>query len=143
MHTVILHSENFHVFYTLILYISSEYMFLLSKTTLRYGASQVTLVVKNRLAMQETKRRGFALWVGKIPGGGHATHSGVLAWRIPWTEEPGGLGPMGSHRVRHDLANAEHRFIVSDRKRQRGNGGGRFLWHEQQRLKVESTAAEL
>ena len=37
MHTVILHSENFHVFYTLILYISSEYMFLLSKTTLRYG----------------------------------------------------------------------------------------------------------
>ena len=30
-----------------------------------------------------------------------ATHSGVLAWRIPWTEEPGGLLSMGSHRVRH------------------------------------------
>ena len=31
-----------------------------------------------------------------------ATHSSVLAWRIPWTEEPGGLPSMGSHRVRHD-----------------------------------------
>ena len=31
-----------------------------------------------------------------------ATHSSVLAWRIPGTEEPGGLPSMGSHRVRHD-----------------------------------------
>ena len=31
-----------------------------------------------------------------------ATHSSVLAWRIPWTEEPGGLPSMGSHRIRHD-----------------------------------------
>ena len=31
-----------------------------------------------------------------------ATHSSVLAWRIPWTEEPGGLLSMGLHRVRHD-----------------------------------------
>ena len=35
-----------------------------------------------------------------------ATHSSVLAWRIPGTEEPGGLPSMGSHRVRHDLAAA-------------------------------------
>ena len=33
---------------------------------------------------------------------GMATHSSILAWRIPWTEEPGGLQSMGSHRVRHD-----------------------------------------
>ena len=33
-----------------------------------------------------------------------ATHSSILAWRIPWTEEPGCLQPIGSHRVRHDLA---------------------------------------
>ena len=33
---------------------------------------------------------------------GLATHSGILAWRIPWTEEPGGLQSMGSQRVRHD-----------------------------------------
>ena len=30
------------------------------------------------------------------------THSRILAWRIPWTEEPGGLQSLGSHRVRHD-----------------------------------------
>ena len=33
---------------------------------------------------------------------GMATHSSILAWRIPWTEEPGGLQSMGSLRVRHD-----------------------------------------
>ena len=40
-----------------------------------------------------------------------ATHSSVLAWRIPWTAEPGGLSSMGSHRVRHnwsDLAAAAY-----------------------------------
>ena len=31
-----------------------------------------------------------------------ATYSGVLAWRSPWTEEPGGLQSRGSQRVRHD-----------------------------------------
>ena len=31
-----------------------------------------------------------------------ATHSSILAWRIPWTEEPGGLQSTGSQRVRHD-----------------------------------------
>jgi len=31
-----------------------------------------------------------------------ATHSGILAWRIPWTEEPGGLQSIGSQRVGHD-----------------------------------------
>ena len=35
---------------------------------------------------------------------GMATRSSVLAWRIPWTEEPGGLQSMGSQRVRHNLA---------------------------------------
>ena len=33
---------------------------------------------------------------------GMATHSSILAWRIPWTEEPGGLQSMGSKRVEHD-----------------------------------------
>ena len=31
-----------------------------------------------------------------------ATHSSILAWRIPWTEEPGGLQSIGSQRVKHD-----------------------------------------
>ena len=33
---------------------------------------------------------------------GMATHPSILAWRIPWTEEPGGLQSMGPQRVRHD-----------------------------------------
>ena len=33
---------------------------------------------------------------------GMATHFGILAWRIPWTEEPGGLQSIGSQRVGHD-----------------------------------------
>ena len=35
---------------------------------------------------------------GRSPGGGMATHSSILAWRISWTEEPGGLQSMRSHR---------------------------------------------
>ena len=35
-----------------------------------------------------------------------ATHSSILAWRIPWSEEPGGLQSMGSQRVRHAAAAA-------------------------------------
>ena len=33
-----------------------------------------------------------------------ATHSGILAWRIPWTEEPGGLQPIVLQGIGHDLA---------------------------------------
>ena len=39
---------------------------------------------------------------GRSPGGGHGNHSSIVAWVIPWTEEPGGLQPIGSQRVRHD-----------------------------------------
>ena len=57
-------------------------------------------MVKNMPAMQETQ-------VGSLGREdplekGMATHSSVLAWRIPWTEESGGLEFMGSQRVGHD-----------------------------------------
>ena len=57
-------------------------------------------VIKNLLAMQET-------WVQSLGQEeplekGMATHSSIPAWRIPWTEEPGGLESMGSQRVGHD-----------------------------------------
>ena len=63
-------------------------------------ASLVARVVKNLLAMQET-------WVSSLGQEdplekGMPTHSSVLAWRIPRTEEPGGLQSMGSQRVGHD-----------------------------------------
>ena len=37
-----------------------------------------------------------------------ATHSSVLAWRIPWTQKPGGLYSPWGHRVRHDSARTHH-----------------------------------
>ena len=36
-----------------------------------------------------------------------ATHSSILAWRIPWTEEPGGLQPTGSQKVGHNWAHTQ------------------------------------
>ena len=39
---------------------------------------------------------------GTVSGGMLTTHSSIPSWRIPWTEEPGGLQSMGSHRVRQD-----------------------------------------
>ena len=49
------------------------------------------------------KRCGFDLQVGEEPlEEGMATHSSILAWIIPWTEEPGGLWPIGLIRVRHN-----------------------------------------
>ena len=41
-----------------------------------------------------------------------ATHSSILAWRIPWTEEPGGLQSMGFQRVGHDSATNTFTFIL-------------------------------
>ena len=61
------------------------------------------LVVKNLPA-----NAGAVRDAGSIPGLGRsleqgmATHSSILAWRIRWTEEPGGLQSIGSHRVEQD-----------------------------------------
>ena len=57
-------------------------------------------MVKNLPAMQETPV-GSLGWEDPLEKG-MATHSSILAWRIPWTEEPGGLQSMESYRVRHD-----------------------------------------
>ena len=78
-----------------------------------FWASQVALVVKNLLPMQETR-------IGSLDRQdpleeGIATHSSILAWRIPWTEEPGGMQSMGSQRVgrdRDDLAHTHRPFWV-------------------------------
>ena len=57
-------------------------------------------MVKNPPVMQETLVQSLGQEVPWEKG--MATHSSVLAWKIPWTEEPGGLQPMGSQRVRHN-----------------------------------------
>ena len=55
-------------------------------------------MVKNLPAYAGDKRLGFDPWVEEVI----ATHSSILAWRIPWTKEPGGLQSIGPHRVRHN-----------------------------------------
>ena len=45
---------------------------------------------------------------GRSPGRGHGTHSSILAWRIPWTEEPGGLQSIVSQRVGHNRSDFAH-----------------------------------
>ena len=57
-------------------------------------------MVKNLPAMQETWVRSLGQ-EGPLEKG-MATHSSILAWRIPWTEEPGRLHSLGSQRVRHN-----------------------------------------
>ena len=63
-------------------------------------ASLVTQTVKNPPAMWEIWVQSLG-WEDPLEKG-MATHSSILAWRIPWTEEPGGLQFMESQRVGHD-----------------------------------------
>ena len=63
----------------------------------------VVPVVKNHLPVQETQET----WVPSLGQEDPleeemATHSSILAWRTPWTEEPGGLQSMGLQRVGHN-----------------------------------------
>ena len=60
----------------------------------------VAQLVKNLPAVQETQVRSLG-WEDSLEKE-MANYSGVLAWKIPWTEEPGGLQSMGSLRVGHD-----------------------------------------
>ena len=71
--------------------------------------------LKNLSAMQQTWVQ--SLGVEESPEKGTATHSSILAWRIPWTNEPGRLQSMGLQRVRHDQITNTHTH--SDN----GNGG--------------------
>ena len=60
----------------------------------------VAQLVKNLLVMWETWVQSLG-WEDSLEKG-MATHSSILAWKISWTEEPGGLQSMGSQRGRHD-----------------------------------------
>ena len=77
-------------------------------------ASQVALWWRPCLLMQEMQET----WVGSLGREdpleeGMATHSSVLAWRIPWTEESGRLQSIGSHRVRHTWSDLAHTRIYT------------------------------
>ena len=71
--------------------------------TFNTGASLIAQLVKNLPAMQETQE----MWVQSLGWEDPleeemATHSSILAWKIPWTEEPDGLQSMEFQRMGHD-----------------------------------------
>ena len=72
----------------------------LGRVTLLYGASLMAQRVKNLPGMQETQVQSLGQEDSLEKG--MATHSSILAWRTPWTEEPSRLQPVGLQRVRHD-----------------------------------------
>ena len=97
----------FYFFVQLSLYISTVWLFFFFFSLKPWCvASLVSQRLKHLPAMWET-------WVGSVDWEDPlekemATHSSILAWRIPWTEEPGGLQSPGSQRVRHDWATSLH-----------------------------------
>ena len=75
-------------------------LFFIKKVILKKNRASLVAQTKNPPAMRET-------WVQSQGREdpleeGIATRSSILAWKIPWMEEPGGLQSMGSLRVRHD-----------------------------------------
>ena len=79
-----------------------------------WWASLVAQMVKNLPAMPETWVLSQG-WEDPLKKG-MATHSSILAWRIPWTEEPGRLQSMGSQRVRHAWTTFIHVTSLHDGK---------------------------
>ena len=82
-----------------------------SWTQLSDWASLVAQTAKNLTAMQETLVQ--SLGQEDPLGKEMATHSNILAWRIPWAEKPGRQQSMGSQRVGHDLSNQHFHFFTS------------------------------
>ena len=76
------------------------------------GASLVAQMVKSLPEMQETQV--WSLGQEDPLEKGMATHCSILAWRVPWTEEPGGLQSVRSQTVRHNWATNNFTFIRSD-----------------------------
>ena len=77
-----------------------KYSFIFTLLFYLFRASLIVQSVKNLPVMQETRVQ----FLGQEDPlkKGMATHSSTLAWRIPWTKEPGGLQSMGSQRVGHE-----------------------------------------
>ena len=59
-------------------------------------------MVKNPPA--NTGDLGSLLGLGRFPGKGNGNHSSIPAWKLPWTEEPGGVQPMGSQKKQTQLS---------------------------------------
>ena len=82
------------------LVICTRFNFICKRMQNKLWASLVTQTVKNPPSMQETWVQS-PCWEDPLEEG-VATHSSILAWKIPWTAEPGRLLTVGLQRVRHD-----------------------------------------
>ena len=83
----------------------------LGLTSSSVGTSLVAQMVKCLPTMRETRVQSLG-WEDLLEKA-MATHSSILAWKIPWTEEPGRLQSMGSQRVGHDWATSLSLFSSS------------------------------
>ena len=75
-----------------------------------YGSFPIGSVVRNPPAMQEMRIQ--SLGQEDPLEKEMATHFSILAWEIPWTEEPGGIQSMESQRVGHDLATKQQSSYI-------------------------------
>ena len=85
-----------------VLLLMNGYSIWLKAFSAAFWPSPMAQWVKNLPAMQETRMCIQCLGREVPLEEEMAAHSSILAWKIPWTEEPGGLQPVGSHRVGHD-----------------------------------------
>ena len=88
--------------------------------------SLVAQMVKNLTAVRKT--RVWSQGMGDPLEKGMATHSSILAWRIPWTDEPGGLWCMGLQRVGHNWAIFTFTTNQKRCQRQQWNSGAHLVW---------------
>ena len=88
------------------LWTSHPYMAIIKTKVIPDGSAD-----KNHQQCRSRRRHSFNPWVRKIPWRGACSpaYSNILAWRIPWTEEPGELQSRGSRRVGHDWNSLAHR----------------------------------
>ena len=85
---------------SILYFFTASYLIFCASVSLAF---RVTQWVKNPPAMQETQEMWVQSWGWEDPlENSMASHSSLLAWRTPWTEEPGGLQSIGSQRVRQD-----------------------------------------
>ena len=88
-----------YLFSIIILSYESDHILSPMSSCIYYSIPCGAMVKESTFQGRRNKQCRFDPWVGKIPGVGNGTYSSMPAWRIQWTEESGGLQPMGWQRV--------------------------------------------
>ena len=97
-------------------------------------ASQMVPVVKNLPASAgDIRDAGSTPGLGRSPGGKPSNHSSILAWRIPWTEEPGVLQSIGLQRVGDDWNDSMHAQAVT----RRPSTGSHLIYNHNYHLPID------